>query len=69
MDLQHPWLIWVCIYLKILIQGKLHLKNSLLMLTPKNYMNQSMYLLLQNGLCVILDAKYEKSDLHKVMET
>ena len=46
--LQHPWLIWVHIYLKIQIQGKLHPKNSLLMLTPKKYTSQNMYVLLQN---------------------
>ena len=31
-------------------------------------MSQSMYILLQKRLCVILDTKYYKADLYKVME-
>ena len=39
------------------------------MLMSKNYIIQNMHVLLKNILQVILDAIYEKSHLHKVMET
>ena len=38
----NPWLIWVCIYSKIKIQGRLHLNNCLLMITSNMYMIKSM---------------------------
>ena len=53
---------------KELNTGEIPPEYFLLMLTSKEYMSQSIYILLQYLVRVILYAKYNKVNLNKVME-
>ena len=56
-------------YFNICIQGKLNLKNRLLTLYVEEVYESEHNGIATKRLRVILDAKYEKADLHKVTET
>ena len=64
--LQHPWLIWVYIYLNI---GKIKPEEQFANAYVEELLGSEHVHTSTKRLHVILFAKNEKADLHKVMET
>ena len=66
--LQHPWLIWVLMYKK-LYTGEITPEESFTNAYVEEVYGSEHFRTATKILHVILYAKYEKADLHKVMET